>query len=100
LAELLSVSEVISVTTNGHYPWQPLYEAALLELDPAKLPERVEQAFTAIQTYMQVAGYSSNGDEQQALADALANLRVLRREAGLAVNDSSHKEPGSPAPDL
>lgn len=63
--------------------WQKYYEAALLELDPAKLPERIEQAHKAIQSSMNVARQNSDGAEHQALADALANLRVLRREVGL-----------------
>jgi hypothetical protein len=60
--------------------WQALYHAALLELDPVKLPERIEQAHSAIQEYLIVVRQSSDRGEWQPLEDALQNLRVLRRE--------------------
>jgi hypothetical protein len=66
--------------------WQKLYQAALLELDPARLPERIDAAYKAIHRFID-AGHSCNDDQRQALADALANLRVLRREAGVPVID-------------
>ena len=60
--------------------WRVSYQAALLELDRAKLPERIEQAYQAIRISMDLAHGGSNSAELQGLADALANLRVLRRE--------------------
>jgi hypothetical protein len=60
--------------------WQALYHAALLELDPVKLPERIEQAHSAIEEYLAAVRQRSDGDEWQTLEDALQNLRVLRRE--------------------
>ena len=77
--------------------WRESYHAALLELDPAKLPERIEQAYKAIQIYMDIERQNCNGVELQALADALANLRVLRREVGLSIGHPNRKEPESPA---
>jgi hypothetical protein len=77
--------------------WRESYHAALLELDPAKLPERIEQAYKAIHIFMDIARQNSNGAELQALADALANLRVLRREVGLPIGHPNRKEPESPA---
>jgi hypothetical protein len=46
---------------------------------------------------MDIARQNSNGAELQALADALANLRVLRREVGLPIGHPNRKEPESPA---
>ena len=66
------------------YPdWQQEYLAALLELDPKKLPQRVEAAETAIFRRLQELSLSSNNQaERQAIEDALASLRVLKREIG------------------
>jgi hypothetical protein len=61
--------------------WQEYYQAALLELDPEKLPQRVEAAETTIFKRLQDLAYSSNGHaERQAIEDALASLRVLKKE--------------------
>ena len=69
--------------------WQQRYQAALLECDPTKLPERIEEAHRAIEKYMDVVGPNCTPAERQALADALANLRVLRREVRIPTNDST-----------
>jgi len=84
--------------SNKENDWQRSYQAALLEVDPAKMPERIEQAYNAIRIYIYASGQNSNGAERQALADALANLRVLRRELGLQINNSDHGEPKTTAP--
>lgn len=63
--------------------WRSFYQAALLELDPVRLPERIERAYIAIQICL-TAHSNGNSPEYQALADALANLRVLRREIASA----------------
>ena len=62
--------------------WRVSYRAALLEVDPARLPERIEIAFETIQKRMDVMRQNQNWNpaEHQDLADALANLRVLQRE--------------------
>jgi len=44
-----------SVSADQHPDWQAAYRAALLEVDPAKLPERIEQADRAIHHYMDLA---------------------------------------------
>ena len=58
------------------YPeWQPEHQAALLELDSEKLRERVAAAETAI--------FNDSSDahaERQAIEDALASIRVLKRD--------------------
>jgi hypothetical protein len=77
--------------------WQEPYQAALLEVDPCKMAERIQQAYEVIQAQMALGHQNGNGAERQALSDALANLRVLRREIGLAMNDPSHDEHESSA---
>jgi hypothetical protein len=66
------------------YPeWQADYQAALVELDPQKLPERVQAAETAIFKRLQaISQNTDNQAERQAIEDALASLRVLKREMG------------------
>lgn len=65
------------------YPeWQLPYREALLELDPKQLPERVIAAETAIFNRLQViSGNTDHHAERRAIEDALAGLRVLKREA-------------------
>jgi hypothetical protein len=55
------------------YPeWQEAYRAALLELDPEKLPKRVEVAETAISKRLQTLSKAPNSKaERQAIEDAL-----------------------------
>ena len=62
------------------YPeWQNEYQVALLELERKKLLERVKAAETAI--FNRIQGIlPSHAAERQAIEDALANLRVLRRD--------------------
>ena len=61
------------------YPeWQKEYVAAL---DPEKLPQRVEAAETAIFKRLQTISQGSDTKaERQAIEDALASLRVLKRD--------------------
>jgi hypothetical protein len=64
------------------YPeWQAEYQAALLELDPKRLFEQVTAAETAIFNRLQAMSHTSDGHaERQAIEDALASLRVLKRD--------------------
>ena len=63
------------------YPeWQNKYQVALfLELDRKKLLERVTAAETAIFNRIQAIS-PEHAAERQAIEDALANLRLIRRE--------------------
>ena len=65
------------------YPdWQNEYQAALVELDREKLPERVAAAETSI--YMRLQQISRGSDDQaerQAIEHALAGLRFLKRDS-------------------
>jgi len=69
-------------TSNLKFPeWQRQYQAALMELDRKKLPERVLEAENAIFQRLQSLAVSRNGmAERQAIEDALGSLRVLKRE--------------------
>jgi hypothetical protein len=64
------------------YPeWQSAYKAALLELDPKQLIGRVTVAETAIFNRLQAVSNSTDSQaERQAIEDALAALRVLKRD--------------------
>ena len=64
------------------YPeWQHAYLAALVELDRKTLLERVTAAETAIFNRLQAISQNSDSHaERQAIEDALASLRVLKRD--------------------
>ena len=64
------------------YPeWQKTYHDALLELNPQKLIQRVNEAERAILSRLQVIRIGSdNRMEAQALEDALNGLRVHKNE--------------------
>jgi hypothetical protein len=85
--------EVISLNEDQQNDWRLCYEAALLELDPVKLPQQIEQAYSAIQTCLNA--HQGHSAEYQAMADALANLRVLRREIAPNRSDAPD-QPGCP----
>ena len=87
--------------SSDHLPeWQKAYQAALLEVDPAKLRDRIIAAYATIQTYRDEAAKNKSHVDHEALSDALSNLRVLRREAGLPANDPKEKGPEPLVPDL
>ena len=61
--------------------WQPQYQAALLELDHGKLLGRVTEAEYAIYRRLQSLTNTANSHpELLAIEDALASLRLLKRE--------------------
>jgi hypothetical protein len=64
------------------YPeWQKPYHDALLELNPQKLVQRVNEAETAILSRLQEIRIGSDSRlEAQAIEDALNGLRVLKNE--------------------
>ena len=64
------------------YPeWQHEYLAALVELDPKTLFERVTAAETAIFNRLQAISHNPDSHaERQAIEDALAGLRILKRD--------------------
>jgi hypothetical protein len=61
--------------------WQREYEAVLSETDTVALFKRVEAAEAAILIRREALEASSDHHaERQAIAEALANLRVIKRE--------------------
>jgi hypothetical protein len=75
-----SGEEVPEVKTN--ILWKDLYTAAMLELDRANLPGRIEAAQAAIRQAMEERT-STDGlgaaEDRQAMTDALRNLQTLQR---------------------
>jgi hypothetical protein len=62
--------------------WQDLYEAALLELDPIELRNKVEVAHAAMRQRceeLRLIPDAGSLEEQRAIADALTNLGVIER---------------------
>lgn len=57
--------------------WKPLYEAALLESDPSKLPELITIARTAIFDRIEESLTHPLPSEQRAMDEALRRLRRL-----------------------
>jgi hypothetical protein len=77
--------------TSIHAPhaplWKRLYEAAILELDPAKLLQRIAVAQSAVINQME-DGLSKPSDRQQlVLHDALHMLRTLRELADRDISE-------------
>jgi hypothetical protein len=64
-----------------HQDWQELYKAAMLELRPEELGQRIEAAESAIQQRLQELSATAAvaGGEHHALADALRGLRTLAK---------------------
>ena len=61
--------------------WQDLYNAAFLEVDLAKLPERVEAACQAIHQHRVQKGHTLTVEERKELDDALRVLFTLMHGA-------------------
>jgi ATP/maltotriose-dependent transcriptional regulator MalT len=62
-------------------PWREIYRAALLEVQPEEMRQRIDAAEKAIfqrSEELKQTG-SASGEEQQAMADALRALRLLAR---------------------
>lgn len=70
--------------------WKKPYEAAILELDPTKLQLRINEAHQAILNRVEQLLTRPSDREQQALNDALRNLRILRKMSEVA-NDGQTK---------
>ena len=62
---------------SGNGDWKPLYEAALLETDLTKLPERITTARSAILDRIEESFTHSLPGEHRAMDVALTNLRRL-----------------------
>jgi hypothetical protein len=71
-------------TGSAEWQWKPLYEAAVLELDPAKFAQRVADAQKLITERMQCLDGTVSAAEQSALIDAHNMLCDLCKMAGLS----------------
>ena len=61
--------------------WFEVYKAAMLELDPQKLPGRILAATKAVQLRLiEIQGDTDHHAERQQIEDALSSLRTLERE--------------------
>ena len=64
------------MTISQTYRWQKTYDAAVLEMNSSRLPERVVEALNAIEERMRSCiVYGS--DEHQAIASARRALGIL-----------------------
>ena len=77
----MATEDSLSPSPEIIYPeWQNEYQAALVELDREKLPERVAAAETSIYKRLQAISQSvDHRAEYQAIEDALGALHVLKR---------------------
>ena len=67
---------------RADYVWVESYNAAVIETDDKKLPERIHVAKNAIDTRLHELQMDHGGtpEERLAITDALGGLNVLRRE--------------------
>src|SRR5206468_6937124 len=63
--------------TMSNPTWQDLYDAAMVEFDLKKLPERVEAAHQAIRQYLIQKGRTLSAEERDEIDDALRTLVTL-----------------------
>jgi hypothetical protein len=64
----------------GENNWRDLYKAAVLEVDPSKLEDRVKATERAIRVRIASLNGQISQDERSAMQDALSALNVLRHE--------------------
>jgi hypothetical protein len=69
---------------HAEYDWMTLYEAAVLETNPNKLPGRIEDAKYAIG--QRVVKNAIDEDERHAVVKALNALAVLKRDRCVSRN--------------
>jgi hypothetical protein len=64
------------------YKWHEVYKAALLETDWSKIEERITAAEAALHARKHEFDLNHGGtpEENQAIADALKGLNILRQE--------------------
>ena len=71
------------MSTNGTprpQDWKELYQLAMVETDPAKLPPLIADAHRAILDRIQETLTKPISAEHDRLSDALSGLRALRQE--------------------
>ena len=70
-------SNLLPSGTGFNARWKQLYAAAVLELDDARLPDRIAKARAAIRDRAADSLTSSSSEEQRTLNDGFRILRVL-----------------------
>ena len=67
---------------NSNSEWENLYEAAILETDWSKLPERIEAVDSAIEGRLTELpqNHGNTPEETLAIQNALSRLTILRKE--------------------
>ena len=68
-----------SLPINSSLHWFQLYQSAILELDYAKLPQRISEARHAIYDRAETVLTASTEEERRKLSDALRALSVLEK---------------------
>lgn len=92
ITESQSMGNVVMEKLEGP-EWQQLYRDALVEVDIDVLQERLAVAEAAILLRLQAMSPTPDSvSERYAIEDALANLRILRRES-LGLDDTTGQPP-------
>lgn len=74
----MATSSWTQIARSGHpQPWIEKYRAALIETNPTAQLERIDEAYDAIENWIEV----SDADEKHAIEDARLILRLLREES-------------------
>ena len=82
----MQMSETVTPSTAARFPsWQSEVQAAVNEMNPEKLLQRVHSAEVAIFNRLQELGKSASKDgahhaESESLATAVETLRLLKRD--------------------
>jgi len=71
-------------TASKPWKWKPFYEAAVLECDLTKLPDRIAEAHKVVTARMQCLDGTVTDAEMTALLDAHNVLCELCKMAGLS----------------
>ena len=76
-------SKELGIVMSTAYGWQRCYQDAILETDRSRLQVLIRMAHAAIDARVEQLreNREASAEERQAIADALAGLRVLREEA-------------------
>lgn len=66
----------------NRYTWETVYQAAILETERSRLPDRISAAQTAINSRIDQIqqDHQSTPEERDAIASALAGIRILKEE--------------------
>jgi hypothetical protein len=79
----------LETLVKEEFAWQELLKAAMIELDPAKLAERIQAARVAIRRRIEELEFSDSADrsqERDAITDGLRSLQVLEQVEFRSVN--------------